>query len=62
MLVVTRRRNESVVIGEDIEITIAQIQGRKVRLGISAPWWVPIKRKEICPCYPQKRDVGEVTR
>jgi carbon storage regulator len=47
MLVVTRRRNESVVVGEDIEITIAQIQGGKVRLGISAPWWVPIKRKEI---------------
>ncbi len=54
MLVVTRRRNESVVVGEDIEITITQIQGRKVRLGISAPWWVPIKRKEICDVIHRK--------
>jgi carbon storage regulator len=54
MLVVTRRRNESVVVGEDIEITIAQIQGGKVRLGISAPWWVPIKRKEMCQVTQRK--------
>ena len=54
MLVVTRRRNESVIVGEDIEITIARIDGRKVRLGISAPWWVPIKRKEICDVVKEK--------
>ena len=54
MLVVTRRRNESVVVGEDIEITIAQIKGGKVRLGISAPRWVPIKRKEICQVIERK--------
>jgi carbon storage regulator len=47
MLVLSRRRNESILIGEDIEITIAAIDGKKVRLGISAPRWVPIVRKEI---------------
>ncbi len=54
MLVVTRRRNESVIVGEDIEITVALIDGKKVRLGISAPWWVPIKRKEICEVTKEK--------
>ena len=59
MLVVTRRRNESVRVGEDIEITIARIDGRKVRLGISAPWWVPIKRKEICEVVKKKEVLVE---
>jgi len=59
MLVVTRRRNESVIVGEDIEITIARIDGRKVRLGISAPWWVPIKRKEICEVVKKKEVLVE---
>jgi len=47
MLILSRRRNESIFIGDDIEITVAAIDGKKVRLGISAPRWVPIVRKEI---------------
>ncbi len=49
MLVLTRKQNESIVIGEDIEIRIARIDGNQVRVGITAPKYVPVYRKEIAP-------------
>ena len=47
MLVLTRRENESVVIGDNVEITVLYVSGKKVRLGISAPKDISIHRKEI---------------
>jgi len=47
MLVLTRKKNESIVINDDIEITIIDIQNDQIRLGISAPKNVSIYRKEI---------------
>jgi carbon storage regulator len=47
MLVLSRQVDETIVIGEDIEITVVQIRGRKVRLGIDAPRGVSVHRKEI---------------
>ncbi len=47
MLVLSRQRDESIKIGDDIEITIVDIRGEKVRLGISAPSHVPVHRKEV---------------
>ena len=47
MLVLSRQRDESIMIGDDIEITIVDIRGEKVRLGINAPPHVPVHRKEI---------------
>ena len=47
MLVLTRKRNESIVIGDNIEITVVDIQGDQVRIGINAPKNVSIHRKEI---------------
>jgi len=47
MLVLSRERKESIVIGEDIEITIVNIRKNKVRLGICAPEGVPVHRKEV---------------
>ncbi|MEI7837654.1 MAG: carbon storage regulator CsrA [Planctomycetota bacterium] len=47
MLVLSRQRDESIIIGEDIVITIVDIRGEKVRLGISAPPHVPVHRKEV---------------
>ena len=47
MLVLTRREGESIVIGDDIEITLLSIDASKVRLGIQAPLSVPVHRREI---------------
>ncbi len=47
MLILTRRRGESIVIGGDIEITLLQVQGDHVRLGITAPKEVAVYRKEL---------------
>lgn len=47
MLVLSRQRDETIMIGDDIEITIVDIRGDKVRLGITAPSHVPVHRKEV---------------
>ena len=47
MLVLSRRRDESIMIGDDVEIIIVDIRGDKVRLGITAPKSVPVHRREI---------------
>ena len=47
MLVLTRKKNESIVINDNIEITIVDVQGDQVRIGINAPKSVSIYRKEI---------------
>jgi len=47
MLVLSRQRDESIMIGDDVEITIVDVRGDKVRLGISAPKKIPVHRREI---------------
>ena len=47
MLVLTRTLNESIVIGDDIEISIVEVRGDKVRIGIKAPPSVTVHRKEV---------------
>lgn len=47
MLALSRKINESIMIGNDIEITILDIKGDQIKIGISAPKSVPIYRKEI---------------
>ncbi len=47
MLVLSRKKNESVVIDDKIVITVVEIRGDKVRLGIEAPREVPVHRKEV---------------
>ena len=47
MLVLSRQRDETIMIGDDIEITVVDIRGEKVRLGITAPPHVPVHRKEV---------------
>ena len=47
MLVLSRHRDESIMIGDDIVITIVDIRGDKVRLGIDAPQALPVHRQEV---------------
>ena len=47
MLALSRKKNESIVINNDIEITVLDIKGDQVKIGISAPKSVPVYRKEV---------------
>jgi len=47
MLVLSRQRDETIVIGDEIEITVVDIRGDKVRLGITAPTRIAVHRKEV---------------
>jgi carbon storage regulator len=47
VLVLTRKSNQSIMIGDDIEISVLAIMGEKVRIGIEAPRSVPVFRREV---------------
>ena len=47
MLILTRRVNESLMIGDQITVTVLEVKGRQVRLGVNAPKEVPVHRKEV---------------
>lgn len=61
MLVLSRQRDETIMIGDDIEITVVDIRGDKVRLGITAPPSVPVHRKEVYEAIKREnRDASQV--
>ena len=47
MLILTRRINESLVIGDDVTVTILGVKGNQVRIGVDAPWNVSVHREEL---------------
>lgn len=47
MLVLSRRKDESIMVGENVEVMIVDIRGDKVRLGITAPKDIPVHRREV---------------
>ena len=47
MLVLTRKSNQSIMIGDDIEVSVLSVLGEKVRVGIQAPRDIPVYRKEV---------------
>lgn len=47
MLVLTRKRDESIMIGDDIKITVVDVRGDQVKLGIDAPRHIPVHREEV---------------
>ena len=63
MLVLSRKKNESIVINNDITVTVVEIRGDKVRLGIVAPKEVPVHRQEVytrfmaSPALSQRRQL-----
>jgi carbon storage regulator len=59
MLVLSRKKNESIVINNDITVTVVEIRGDKVRLGIVAPKEVPVHRQEVYDAIHGKPAVGE---
>jgi len=58
MLVLSRRRDESIIIGNDIKITVIDIRGDKVRLGIAAPITIPVHRQEIYEDIQKEKKVS----
>ena len=59
MLVLSRQRDESIVIGDNIVITVVDIRGDKVRLGIDAPKEVPVHRQEVYDAIQRERTAAE---
>jgi carbon storage regulator len=59
MLVLTRKGNQSIMIGDDIEVSVLAIMGEKVRIGIEAPRTVPVFRKEVYLEIQEGRAEGE---
>ena len=57
MLVLSRQRDESIVIGDNIVITIVDIRGDKVRLGIQAPVEIPVHRQEVYDAIQREKNM-----
>ncbi len=58
MLVLSRKKNESIVINNDIKIVVVEIRGDKVRLGVEAPREVPVHRREVYDAIQRSLEAG----
>ncbi len=57
MLILTRRTDETIVIGDDIKVTILGVAGKQIRIGIEAPNDVPVHREEIYDRIQQEKNM-----
>jgi carbon storage regulator len=63
MLVLTRKSNQSIMIGDDIEVSVLAVMGEKVRIGIQAPRDIPVFRREVyLEIQEEQREGGGVRR
>lgn len=68
MLILTRRPQEVIVIGDDVQVTILEVRGNQVRIGIDAPYTTPVHRKEVAERIraekedTARRDAGAVEK
>ncbi len=58
MLVLSRKKNESIIIADNVVITVIEIRGDKVRLGIDAPREIPIHRSEVHDAIKKEREAA----
>lgn len=58
MLVLSRKKNESIVINNDITIVVVEIRGDKVRLGVEAPKEVPVHRREVFEAIRRNEEIS----
>ena len=56
MLVITRKPDESIMIGDEVEITLVAVRGDKVRLGITAPKSIAVHRKEVYETIQREKE------
>ena len=59
MLVLSRKKDESIIIGDDVEVIIVDVRGDKVRLGITAPRSISVHRKEIYDAIQQEKNQND---
>jgi len=59
MLVLSRQKDESIIIGDDVEITIVDVRGDKVRLGITAPKSISVHRREVYEAIQREKKEKE---
>ena len=59
MLVLSRRKDESIMIGDNVEITIVDVRGDKVRIGITAPKEIPVHRREVYEAIQREKQEAE---
>lgn len=59
MLVLSRQRDESIMIGDDVVITIVDIRGDKVRIGINAPTRIPVHRQEVYEAIQRENEMQQ---
>ncbi len=62
MLVLSRQRDESIMIGDNVEIIIVDVRGDKVRLGITAPKEIPVHRREIYDAIQREKNQKKETQ
>ena len=58
MLILTRRISESIIVGDDVKITVLGVKGNQVRLGIDAPKHLPVHREEIYERIQHEKKTG----
>ncbi len=59
MLVLSRQKDESIIIGDNVEVTIVDVRGDKVRLGITAPKDIPVHRREVYEAIQREKKAQE---
>ena len=62
MLVLSRQKDESIIIGDNVEITVVDVRGDKVRLGITAPKEIPVHRREVYEAIQREKVAKEAEK